>query len=365
MILITILLVILFGHYYVHHIIEYPTIYYNDVMLPFIIQIHSLYDPIKWTVWCFNSYLQFIIFTIRSSYYDKMIANDLYDLEILRFDDNTKSFLAIGKQIKNPTAILLILHTICGSYDESANFVKNIQDTLNWLPISYSRRGHSNKLESAEFNTVGSQVDLITVLNIIKKRYPKLPIYAIGFSAGSSILARYLGDSGDNSLISGGVCVSPGYCFEKSMTTMPEIASKLATKNAKDFFLKPNEEILKNYDEITFNILMNCNNMTEWHEHQWKFAGNYNSKEEYYNEHNPVYVLHQIKKPILYINALDDIAFPAKLVKQFVNIVNDAPKSIIVHTKKGSHLGFFSNYNLQSWYLQIVTEFLKLVDENK
>ena len=46
-------------------------------------------------------------------------------------------------------------------------------------------------------------------------------------------------------------------------------------------------------------------------------------------------------------------------------VIDDVPQSIIIHTKKGSHLGFFSNYNLQSWYLQIVTEFLKLVDENK
>ena len=48
-----------------------------------------------------------------------------------------------------------------------------------------------------------------------------------------------------------------------------------------------------------------------------------------------------------------------------INFLNDAPKSIIIHTKKGSHLGFFSNYNLQSWYLQIVTEFLKLVNDNE
>jgi predicted alpha/beta-fold hydrolase len=43
------------------------------------------------------------------------------------------------------------------------------------------------------FNTVGDQEDLRYILEKIQRRYPQQSLYGVGISAGSSLLARYLG----------------------------------------------------------------------------------------------------------------------------------------------------------------------------
>ena len=63
--------------------------------------------------------------------------------------------------------ILLIFHTIFGTYCDGACSVKKICKELNLLPISYSRRGHGIKLNNLTFNTVGHMGDLELILDYI------------------------------------------------------------------------------------------------------------------------------------------------------------------------------------------------------
>ena len=101
--------------------------------------------------------------------------------------------------------------------------------------------------------------------------------------------------------------------------------------------------------------------MKEWHDYQYIFAGNYTNKEEYFKDHDPIYVLKNIKIPILYINALDDIAFPKKLVYDYKYLTKICNNKIIVHTKRGSHLGFYEGVKLNSWAFKVAQEFLELL----
>lgn len=43
------------------------------------------------------------------------------------------------------------------------------------------------------FNTVGDQQDMRWILHKVKNKYPGRKIYGVGISAGTSLLARYLG----------------------------------------------------------------------------------------------------------------------------------------------------------------------------
>lgn len=43
------------------------------------------------------------------------------------------------------------------------------------------------------FNTVGDQQDFRFILSRIRNRFPAHRMYGVGISAGSSLLARYLG----------------------------------------------------------------------------------------------------------------------------------------------------------------------------
>lgn len=356
---------IFFIIYYKYYVIERSKVYFHPHMEWIIKNMPNLHKNINWTFCGFNSYIQFLWYKTFVSYQNKKIAKQIYDIESYNLDDDENIIIAWGKEknlTSKPKAILLLLHTIFGNYSDSANFAYYIQKELNWIPVSYSRRGHSFPLKLPNFNTVGNKKDLINILNKIKRKYPKLPIYAFGTSAGSSLLARYLGDTQNNSLISGAILLSPGYDFEKSISIpISFLPNYFCIKNAKKLFLHPNKNILESYNKEAFEKLYNSKTMKEWHKYQWKFAGNYNSEKEYYLDNNPIYVLHKIKCPILYINALDDMVFPYNLTKKFKKITQQCKNSIIVHTNRGGHLGFYEGFPPQSWAHQISKEFFETI----
>ena len=84
------------------------------------------------------------------------------------------------------------------------------------MPISYSRRGHDKELTQSQFNSVGNLNDLELILDYINSNYPTLPIYGLGMSAGTSLLARYLGNKKEKSRIELGILLSPGFHFKRS-----------------------------------------------------------------------------------------------------------------------------------------------------
>lgn len=343
---------------YIWFVFETPQVYYAESMAGVVDLMPSLKRTLKWPIWCYGAHMQFLSYSILSSRNDRKIANVIYEITKLELYDGEKTLISWGKFNGTPKGILLLLHTVYGDYSESATIAQQAMKTLNLIPVSYSRRGHSFPLTKAEFNTVGSHEDLQRVLDAITSKYPNLPIYAIGSSAGSSLLARYLGDTGDNSRISGAVLISPGYDFEKSQMIMPYISTKMAVKKAKRVFLTPNEKILSTYDPISFTAMLNAGSMEEWHQHQWRFAGNYKSMESYYNQHNPVYVLKHIRRPTLYVNAMDDIAFPKRLTSKFRSLPDICPTAIVVHTRRGSHLGFYEGWG-RIWSTSVTIEFLR------
>ena len=50
-------------------------------------------------------------------------------------------------------------------------------------------------LSRARFNTVGDQEDFRFILSRMRDFFPYNSFYGVGISAGSSLLARYLGDA--------------------------------------------------------------------------------------------------------------------------------------------------------------------------
>jgi hypothetical protein len=79
------------------------------------------------------------------------------------------------------------------------------------------------------------QEDLKFVLGVIQERFPGVPIYAVGCSAGSSLLARHMGDAGEEAILAGAAFLSPGFDFEEAHSHMPDwVGEHLAARVRKD-----------------------------------------------------------------------------------------------------------------------------------
>ena len=152
------------------------------------------------------------------------------------------------------------------------------------------------------FNTTGSVDDLACVLQHIRSKVSGVPVYGVGLSAGSSLLARYLGDTGSSSLIAAGVCISPGFSFRKSLSTMSRSTGALVLSRMKAFFLTPNASVLQ--DLPGYTEMQASKTQMEWHVHQYNFSPHGNMESYFLNE-DPDHVLHNIQVPIIYLNAKD------------------------------------------------------------
>lgn len=350
--------------YYNYVVSEVPKVYYRDAMNDVYYKMSNLHKKIYWTPWGFHPYIQFLIYLIHN-YFDKKIADDIYKLEIIQANDGEDLVMAWGPSTIHSKAIILSIHTLLGDYSDSAKFLYKLHKKYNWIPISYSRRGHSKPLKYPIFNTVGDIDDLILILRKIKARYPLLPIYAIGSSAGSSLLVRYLGEHSDNSLIDAASVISAGYDFERSLFYPKSIPDYIITNKIKNFFLYSNKEVLCNYNKVVYNKLKNVKNIREWHHYQWQFSKKSSNKKEYFLYNNPSNVIKKVTQPILYINAMDDFMFPRDLVYRYIDLIYSNPNKIIVHTERGSHLGFYKGWIPSSWAHDLIEEFILGIYQRK
>lgn len=362
--MIYIILLVLYLIFYFNVIVEKPKVYYSNKMQNIFKDMPSLTKNIYWMIGCHNRYIQYIIYSIESTI-DNIIGNKFYNTDIITTNDNEKILIGIGNINYNYNGILLVFHTILGDYRDNCYSVKNLCKQLNLLPISYSRRGHSFKMQNIKFNTTGHIEDLELVLDYIENNYPNKPIYGYARSAGTSLLARYLGNIKYKSRISLAILISSGFNFKESIKQIPFPFNKILVNKFKNFWLKKNKNLFsKNKKDLQYyNLLLNSTSLDEWHKYQWYFSKMSKNRLEYNNTFNPIYVLKNIQIPILYINAMDDFLFSKSLVKKYKSLVNNSNYKVIVHTNHGSHLGFYENF-FNDWSIKITKEFILSVQKN-
>lgn len=359
-----ILLLVLYLIFYYNVIVEKPQVYYSKKMKKICNNMPSVNQNIYWTIGCHNKYIQYLIYYIESKL-DDIIGNKFYKTDIIMTDDNEKLLIGIGDINYNYNGILLVFHTIFGDYRDNSYRIKKLCKELNLLPISYSRRGHSFKLQTIKFNTTGHIEDLEVILDYIENNYPNKPIYGYACSAGTSLLTRYLGNAKYKSRISLAILISPGFNFSKSIKNLSSEFNKILVNKCKNVWLKPNKDLfLENKQTLQYyNLLMNASTLEEWHNYQWYFSQKSKNTLDYFNINNPIYVLKNIQIPILYINAMDDLLFDKSFINNYTSLVNYSDHKVIIQTKSGSHLGFYEQL-FNDWSMKITKEFIISVKKN-
>jgi predicted alpha/beta-fold hydrolase len=133
-------------------------------------------------------------------------------------------------------------------------------------------------------------------------------LFAVGYSAGSSLLGRYLGEQGEDSHIDGAVLVSPGFDMEEAIlcSHLHPLADYYLTQIAKSMFLEGLEKdvTLSKRQGEAVRRLKTSRSMREFHAELHHFTGHANV-EEYFAAQNPAKVLHNLARPTLFINSVD------------------------------------------------------------
>lgn len=306
-----------------------------------------LQRPIKWFKPFLTGLGQMILYRLIIKRQEIDAVDRLMESSILSMDDGTEIEIGTIRPSERPRAVVLYLHTVCGNYTQQAHmgevFHKN-----DIAFVSYTRAGNDTNRKFSKFNFVGRIDELQLVLSHITQKFPGVPIHAIGASAGSALLIRYLGKYNKSKIIKSAVLVSPGYDFMKSLQKM-NIISKAYLVNKMKHTIRdmPCQEELKS-----------VRTLDDWVKFQSQMLG-YTSLDEYVLECNPVHYLKHINVPSLFISSLDDRIFDGDITQSFMNLPNENDNIVLVITKRGGHVIFEDEGHDIPWFVRVARDWIQ------
>lgn len=192
----------LFCWYYLRRIVHKPSLHYNKEMawLRRLVEncesLHQRYWP---TPWCLNAHLQVLLLLLRDV---NPSAKRPTRRQLLTHKDGGVTALdwTINfKELPSSAPIVLWFHSIMGDRIPP-EFVDEFQ-ARGWRSCCHVRRGHGGlPLKTPKWNTMGDTDDVVDAVREIETAYPDAPLLLVGLSAGSGLVARYLGREGSNSI---------------------------------------------------------------------------------------------------------------------------------------------------------------------
>jgi len=355
---------LLFLIFYFHRVAKKPELHYqanskNEFLISKLPILRSIYFP---TFWCFNRHLMLIMFLFRD-YRAKPFPYD--EMEELKMKDGGITGLAwagiTGKSSRDVIPIVVIFHTISGDEQDVKQTIRTIRETLDYIVVVCIRRGHGSlPLPTPVINTMGSTSDLKAQLSHIQNRFPKSPLYGVGLSAGSGLLARYLGETGNKSVFRAAVAVSPAYDIEKAFHRIHPMYSKLMGQRLVDYFLQRHYERLS---EIPGYLHISESKTIGEFQDRLHLLSGYDSKDQYYLNSNPIHVVGNIKTSLLILNSMDDPICVHLNVIENLHWLERLPETVLVKTRRGSHIAFFEGWRGKSWSDRLLCEYFFATSE--
>ncbi|KAF8321400.1 Alpha/Beta hydrolase protein, partial [Cantharellus anzutake] len=336
-------------------------------------------------------------------------AGDFSDVDVLKFDRTLLELPdggVIGVDFSHPegkedptTPIVVVLPGLTGGVSISFRFCSQASYVRNLLAIVTGRqsegglgyRGVVVNSRGCECGNVplrtpqmsaGSPDDLCSSLLYIASIYPNAPIYAVGFSLGATVLAKYLGQEGERSRIRAGIVIACPWDLQKNSNILESrffyrrVYSRALAKsylalldrsigiNPPSFvvpdshYLNPHLSIIRTIKQPTF---------TQVNTHLTSIIGGappvfpHARVEDFYKWASCAEDVLNVRVPLLCVNADDDPIvkeLPDNEVKQ-----NDAGWVTLVVTKGGGHLGWFEKDAKRRWITKPVVEWLKAINE--
>jgi predicted alpha/beta-fold hydrolase len=324
---------------------------FNAAVLARIDQLRRPYAP---TPWLYNPHLQLLWLMLREA-----VAPALrYErTDVLRMrDGGTTALDWLGLDSPASTPTLVVLPSITGDAQSMRLVVRDLRRATGWRLVVCTRRGHGDlELTAPVVNTMGCTDDLREQLAHIRAAAPGSPLYAIGVSAGSALLVRYLGEEGADSAIRAAVAYCPGFDIGVAWTRVPPFYSQLMARRIQRHFLHRHAPALQHLG--TYDTCAAAQDLAQFHDHAWELAG-CASPADYLARSNPVHVFDRVAVPVMIISAADDPVCVIENALDHVETIKRVPDALMVRTARGSHCAFHEGWSARSWANRLMAAYL-------
>lgn len=331
--------------------LDYHPSPFNEAVVARVEPLHAPYAP---TPWLYNAHLQLLWLLLREA----VTASLRYErTDVLRMrDGGTTALDWLGLDAAPATPTLVVLPSITGDAQTSRGLVQDLRRATGWRVVVCARRGHGDlPMTAPVINTMGCTHDLREQLARIRGEFPDSPLYAIGVSAGSALLARYLGEAGGDAAFRAGVVYCPGYDMRVAWGRVPPFYSRVMARRLQRYFLRRHAPVLAGLP--TYAACLASEDLAGFHAHAHTLAG-CATHDEYLDRTNPVPVFDRVAVPVLVLNAADDPVCVAQNAEDHVDAIRRVPDALLVRTARGSHCAFFEGWRANSWAHRVMAAYL-------
>ncbi|EDQ88418.1 uncharacterized protein MONBRDRAFT_37380 [Monosiga brevicollis MX1] len=262
---------------------------------------------------------------------------------------------------KSDRPIVIIQHGLAGSstsmYVVAA--VRTLLATKDYIPVAMNARGCGGvRLTSKAVFTGTRTEDFEACLLYIRSKYPNRRLYAVGYSLGGALTARYLGLRGKQAVIDAAICISPPWNYHVNTPIFGFWSRTHLVKGLKDYIRDNRTELERYAPELDLNKLLAARNVREFDSHGVVALKEFDTADEYYTEASPIHLAHNIYVPTLAINAMDD---PVCAGKATPDPEQMGPGLILVRTRTGGHVAFAEGLvpGTESWMERCIVEWLE------
>ena len=335
---------------------ELPTLYFSPRgearrMRDLLPQLKQKYRP---TPWLTNAHLHLMYFDLIKQ---KNIHLKYDAIEQLEMPDGGVTGIAwYGLDLPQSTPTIVLMHTLTGTPESMCELVRDLHQYTGWRIALCLRRGHANlPMPVPKISIFGSTDDLRQQIDYIQTKFAQSTLYAVGSSAGTGLLVRYLGEEGDNSPFKAAFALCPGYDTELGFRNIHPFYSKLMTKKLFKSFIDPYMPTWKSTASLA--KVLHSKSLLEFQYQCFELAG-YVSFDAYNKATNPIFVFENIKIPLMFLNAEDDPICCIRNFDPYKEAIQKMPNIMVVTTKKGSHCGFYEGIHAASWSARLISNYL-------
>ncbi|KAK5118620.1 hypothetical protein LTR85_008085 [Meristemomyces frigidus] len=259
--------------------------------------------------------------------------------------DDTKPLLITLHGLSGGSYEVYLRHVLAPLVEKTAEGEKLGLSGGEWEALVVNSRGCAgSKITSSILYNARATWDVRQVVKWCRQKWPKRPLYGIGYSLGANILTNYVGEEGENCLLNAAVVVSNPWKLEISSVLLQrtyvglEIYSKTMGNNMRALFDTHKEQILKN-KSLSEERISRLKYLHEFDREVQCATWGYATEGAYYRDASSADTVFAIRIPFFAIHAEDDpIAFNEAVPYEEIR---QNPYTVICATSGGGHLSWF------------------------
>ncbi|RKP35075.1 Alpha/Beta hydrolase protein [Dimargaris cristalligena] len=328
----------------------------------------AVFKPSKWL---FNGHLQTAAVT-------KMEILKGYDVDYSREtvslpDGGTVALDWFPSLEVNPDPnlpIIFILHGLTGGSHEFyvRSLVKTITDARHGCRvIVLNNRGCGfSEILTPKLYSAGYTDDLRFVLQRLRNQFPRTtPIIGVGFSLGSNILVKFVGEEGDRCVLKAAVSVGNPFNLLKASEVLNDgfwgslVYTRVMKNQLLRFFNRHKHMFVESDFDLDLASVAKSKTVRDFDDLVTRRVFGYATVQDYYTSASSGPYVPRVRIPLLCLNSLDDPVCSAQSIPY--RAIRENPYTVLATTASGGHLGWFEagsdGNRVRPWSIDPISEF--------